>query len=411
MKPAPTKRSALGLLALLALMPVNGLTQEAGSGWEPVTGAEALRDFVSDRTFVWTEGRGEQSGEYRSDGTATVRAWGGEFERTWEVRSDDQLCFSGEPSDNCNTVESNLNDNSLYRVTDVATGVVTEIRLVSDDRGEIRGNPAAVPNPNAGGAARPSADELAAKLSNPANPVMKLGNNFDYSIFDGELPGANDQSSFRYLFLTVFPFKLDSGNSLLVRPGIPVVFQQPVPAGPGTFDDIGTDIGDTAYDVIYSGTTKTGTIWGYGLVGSIPTASDDRLGTDLWGLGPEVLLGKAGKWGAFGGLLAHQWDVGGSGSGKINTTTLNYFYGYGIGNGWQLSAAPTISYNHEAASGNRLTLPLGIGIAKTMLIGDRPWTFQLQYWNNIERPDTFGAEHTFRFAVLPVVSAPWNKGK
>ena len=65
----------------------------------------------------------------------------------------------------------------------------------------------------------------------------------------------------------------------------------------------------------------------------------------------------------------------------------------------------------NATSGNKLTLPLGIGLAKTMVIGDRPWTFQLQYWNNIERPDAFGAEHTVRFGIAPVVSAPWNKGK
>ena len=39
----------------------------------------------------------------------------------------------------------------------------------------------------------PLADELAAKLANPANPIMKIGNNFDYVAFDGDLPGAGDQ--------------------------------------------------------------------------------------------------------------------------------------------------------------------------------------------------------------------------
>ena len=401
-------RLAVSTLILL-LAPLSTSAQEGA--WQPVTGAEALREFVSDRTFVWTEEHGEQSGEYRADGTGTVRAWGTEFKRTWEVRGNDQLCFEGQPSDNCYTIEKDTGDPTLFRVIDVATGAKAEIRLVDDDRGAIKPDELTAANPNSGGAARPSAAELAAKLANPSNPVMKLGNNFSYSTFDGDLPGADDQSSFSYLFLTVFPFKLANGNGLLFRPGIPVIFQQPVPTGPGTFEDVGTDLGDIGYDVIYSGTTKTGTIWGYGLAGTLPTATDDRLGKDLWGLGPEALLGKAGKWGAFGGLLAHQWDVGGSGSGKINKTTLNYFYGIGLGGGWQLFSAPTISYNHEATSGNKLTLPLGIGIAKTMLIGERPWTFQFQYWNNVERPDIFGAEHTIRLSILPVISAPWNKGK
>jgi len=56
-------------------------------------------------------------------------------------------------------------------------------------------------------------------------------------------------------------------------------------------------------------------------------------------------------------------------------------------------------------------LPLGIGVSKTTILGNRPWTFQLQYWYNAARPDTFAAEHTVRLSVLPVVSAPWNKGK
>jgi hypothetical protein len=140
----------------------------------------------------------------------------------------------------------------------------------------------------------------------------------------------------------------------------------------------------------------------------LPTASNDKLGKDLWGLGPEALLGVARKWGVVGGLLAHQWDIGGSGSGSIDITSLNYFYSFPLGGGWQFAAAPTITYNHDAVSGNKLTLPLGIGVSKTTVIGKRPWTFHLQYWNNVERPDSFAAEHTIRLSVLPVVSAPWN---
>jgi len=397
------------ICAVLGLLLAPYMVQAQQGDWLAITGADALREFVSDRTFTWTEGRGQQSGEYRADGTGTVHAWGGEFDRTWEVRGDDQICFLGEPSDNCSRVEQSSTDATLYRLTDAESGNSVEVRISSDSQGEIAASAASTASFKTGSAASPSADELAAKLSNPANPVMKLGNNFTYSSFDGDLPGADDQTSFSYLFLTVFPFKLDNGNSMLIRPGVPLILEQPVPDGMGGFSKEGTDIGDIAYDVIYTGATKTGTIWGFGAAGSLPTASNDKLGSDLWGLGPEVLLGKAGKWGAFGGLLAHQVDVGGSGSGKINNTTLNYFYAFGIGNGWQISAAPTISYNHEATSGNRLNLPLGIGLSRTMLIGERPWTFQLQYWNHIERPDTFGVEHSIRLSILPVVSAPWNK--
>jgi hypothetical protein len=242
------------------------------------------------------------------------------------------------------------NDPLLYRVTATSTGIISEIRDSGSGDGTVISDSGSVDD-NRGSVTAPSAEELAAKLANPANPIMKLGNNFDYVMFDGDLPGADDQSAFRYVFLTVVPFKLENGNSLLIRPAIPVMFNEPVPDGMGGYTEEGTDIADIGYDVIYSGTTETGLIWGAGLAGTLPTASNDKLGKDLWGLGPEALLGVARKWGVVGGLLAHQWDIGGSGSGSIDITSLNYFYSFPLGGGWQFAAAPTITFNHNAVSG------------------------------------------------------------
>jgi hypothetical protein len=67
-------------------------------------------------------------------------------------------------------------------------------------------------------------------------------------------------------------------------------------------------------------------------------------------------------------------------------------------------------YNADG-SGDALTLPLGIGLAKTSIIKGRPWKFQLQYWNYIESNDAFTPEHLVRLSISPVISAPWNKGR
>ena len=398
-------------LLVCGLAQAQDASEPPASGWEPVTGAENLRAFMSGRTLILQEGKDSQRrGEYRADGTGTLMAWGGEFERRWEVRGDDQVCVTGVRLSGCYRVERNITDPTWYRVTDVETGEVSE--LSEADSGEatvVSGSGPA--DQNRGGAAAPSADELAAQLANPANPIMKIGNNFDFAVFDGDLPDAGDQSAFRYVFLTVFPFKLENGNSVVVRPGIPVMFNEPVPDGLGDYTEEGVDLADTAFDLLYTGTSDTGMIWGYGVAGTLPTATNDRLGKELWGLGPEVMLGVAKKWGVVGGVLSHQWDIGGSGEGSINSTSLNYFYSFPMGGGWQFAAAPAITYNHDAAGGNKLNLPLGIGISKTTVLAGRPWTFQLQYWNHIERPDAFAAEHTIRLSILPVVSAPWNQSK
>jgi len=389
---------------------VGGSRASQASEWEAVVGVDALRAFMSGRKLSYAEGPAANNwGEYRADGTGTLHAWGTEFERRWEIEGDDLICIYGEPESGCYSLERSVQDPTLYRVTNAGTGLRTELRELGDGQPTVLEG-AGVSSAGQGGPATPSATELALKLSNPANPIMKIGNNFDYTSYDGDLPGANDQSGFRYLFLTVFPFKLDNGNSLLFRPALPLIFDQPVPTA-GGFSGEGTDLGDLAYDVIYSGTTKTGYIWGVGLAGTIPTATSNQLGADLWGAGPELLGGVAGKWGAAGGLLSHQWDFAGSGDGSLDLTSLNYFYGVQLGNGYQFAAGPTITYNHEAQSGEEWTIPLGVGISKTMVIAGRPWTFHVQYWNNIERPDSFAAEHVLRLSILPVISAPWNKGK
>ncbi|MGI9309794.1 MAG: hypothetical protein ACR2P6_11065, partial [Gammaproteobacteria bacterium] len=258
----------------------------------------------------------------------------------------------------------------------------------------------------------PSAEEMAQKLANPTNPIMTIGNNIDYVSFDGDLPGADDESSFRYLFQTVFPFKLsDNKGTVFFRPAIPVFFNEPVPDGIGNYDDKGIDLGDIGFDLSYGNTSKSGWIYGAGAVGTIPTATDNALGKDLWALGPEALFGKIGSWGAVLGLATHQWDYAGSGDGEINTTSFTYVYAFGLGDGWQLAAAPVISYDHTQNSDNALSLPLGIGIAKTAIIKGRPWKFQVQYWNYVENNEAFGAEHLLRLSISPVVSAPWNADK
>lgn len=381
----PMSRIKLAI-TLLALAASTASMAQDGT-WQAMTGAETLRDFMSGRTLTWAEGpRAQHRGIYRADGTGILHAWGTAFERNWEVKGNDQICVSGEPTSHCYKVEQSRHEQGLYRVTEIGTGLVTEIR--ESERGGVTNmTPVEGRDLDQGGPAAASADEMQAKLMNPANPIMKLGNHLDYQWYDGDLPGASNQTSFKYVFLTVFPFKLKNGNSLLVRPGMPVLFDQPVPdpSASDGYTSVGTELGDLKMDVIYSGTTETGTIWGFGVVGTIPTASDDRVGKDLWSAGPEVLFGKKAKWGVVGGVLGHQWDFAGSGDGKVNVTTLNYFYGVPLGNGWAVQAAPVISYNHKASSGNKLSLPLGIGVSKTTIIGGRPWQFMLQYWKAVDK--------------------------
>ena len=401
---------------LLAVMAAMFFSQAAlAQTWQPVTDPEQLTKLFSDTDFETSlTDKARATARYNADGTGEMTAWGVTYARSWKIEGE-QVCVEIDDAFQCYSLEQNVDkqDVTEIRASNPSSGAVAVMVVTNQADGapvlSTTVTPAA--DPATGAAGKPSADEIAAKLLNPANPIMKIGNNFDFVSYDGDLPGAEDQTQFKYLFLTIFPFKLDNGNSIMVRPAIPIIFDQGIPNGAGGFDDVGTDLADIGYDLIYTGMTETGTLWAYGLAGTLPTASDDRLGTDLWGLGPEVMFGKAGKWGAVGALLSHQVDVAGSGSGSINLTSLNYFYGFPLSGGWSIGAGPTVTYDHDAPSGQELTLPLGIGVNRTMILGGRPWQFSLQYYNNVVRPDAFAAEHTLRFGITPVVSAPWNAGK
>jgi hypothetical protein len=398
--------------AIAALVLAEGAIAQT---WEPVTGDDRLTELFSDTVFeTLLTDKVKAMALYNADGTGQMTAWGVAYARTWKIE-DGQVCVEIDAVFQCFTFEQNIEnrDATEIRGTNLSTGAVVVFTATNQHDGMpvAATTVTAAADPDDGAAGKPSAAEMAEKLLNPANPIMKIGNNFDYVTYDGDLPGAADQTQFKYLFLTIFPFKLDNGNTIMVRPAVPIIFDQGLPDGEGGYDDVGTDIADIGYDLIYTGMTKTGTLWAYGLAGTLPTASDDRLGKDLWGLGPEVMLGKAGKWAAVGGLLSHQVDVAGSGSGSINLTSLNYFYGFPLKDGWSIGAGPTVTYDHDAESGQELTLPLGIGINKTLILGGRPWQFSLQYYNNVVRPDAFAAEHTIRFGITPVVAAPWNAGK
>ena len=398
------KRTPTSLLVTLILMALP-LGAQAET-WEPVNGADKLTALFSDTVQTAELGGGSMAvANYNADGTGELKAWNDTFERAWKVDDDELICIKIDSRFQCWRIEKNSEKSNEYRGTKIETGE-TVIFVVTNQETNLS---AGTPKTDSGGAAQPSAEEMAQKLANPTNPIMTIGNNFDYVTFQGDLPGAEEESSFRYLFQTVFPFKLADGKgTVFFRPAVPIFFNEPVPDGLGSFSSEGTDLGDIGFDFSYGQTSKSGWLYGGGVVGTLPTATNDQLGKDKWALGPEVLFGKVAKWGAVMGLFTHQWDVAGSGDAKINNSALTYIYAFSLGGGWQVAASPVITYNHEAASDNKLSLPLGIGIAKTSVIKGRPWKFQLQYWNYVETNDAFGPEHQIRLSIAPVVSAPWN---
>jgi hypothetical protein len=211
-------------LALIVFILTNPLDTHAQT-WSPVTSKEKLTQIFSDTTFRATlKGGVKATAHYDADGTGELDAWGDTYAREWKIEGNDQVCVKIDKAFQCFRFEQNPETDNEYRATNVITGESIVISVMPQGTTEVDATIAAT-----GGPAQPSAEEMAAKLSNPTSPVMTIGNNFDYVTFKGDLPGSEDESSFRYVFQTTFPLKLKNGGSVFFRPAIPVFFNEPVP--------------------------------------------------------------------------------------------------------------------------------------------------------------------------------------
>jgi hypothetical protein len=252
-------------------------------------------------------------------------------------------------------------------------------------------------------------DEIARELANPNTVLGSLNFNLDYNTYKGDLPGASEQSALRLTFQPVLPYPVSKDVNFYLRPAVPIIISQDVPVS-GGFDDKGVELGDISFDAAFGKSLPGGYVVVGGIVGTLPTATDDALGLDQWLLGPEAALAKVFEWGVLGMLVSHQWDVAGEDSFSTSITGGQYFYTYNLSNGWQISSSPTFSYNHKAASGQEAwTVPVGFGVSKTTIMGGRPWKFGLQYWQYVKQADAFGPDWQVRFTVTPVVPLPWGK--
>jgi len=397
----------MGVILVGLMVMIHVTTRPAyADNWVDLSGAETLREFVAGASAeIKLKDGVVATGEYYEDGTAKIEAWGETFPRTWEVRGDDQVCYSSATETNCYTFEQNLNVPGEYRARHAETGELIPFRVSGTDHRIITGD--TVPD-DEGGLVAPSAQDIAAQLSNPNTTLGTMNILFDYVDFDGDLPRASSQSALRGTFQPSLPYPLSETTNLFVRPAIPVIFSQDVPNMSGGFDSEGIDLGDISFDALLAKTLPSiGIVLGGGVVATLPTATEDALGLDQWLLGPEVIGAIVRKWGVLGLLVTHQWDVAGEDDYSTSITGGQYFYAFNLGNGWQINGSPTFSYNHKASSDNAWTLPVAGGFSKTTIINGRPWKFGLQYWHYVKSPDVFGPDFQIRFSVSPVVKLPW----
>jgi len=233
-------------------------------------------------------------------------------------------------------------------------------------------------------AAEHDAASLAKQAQNPIADLislpLQLNMNFD--------TGPEDDLQTILNVQPVVPFGLNDKWNLVTRTIVPVISQPDF----GVYDKRENGIGDIQFSAFLSpkAATAGGWIWGAGAIAQLDTATDDRLGQGVWGLGPTaVALRIHGSWVA-GALINNVWSVSKDNDREsVNQMLIQPFVNYNIPSspGRYVTFAPVITADWEADNDDTWLVPIGLGIGQITRFGKQPVNLQASYYYNVERPD------------------------
>jgi len=145
--------------------------------------------------------------------------------------------------------------------------------------------------------------------------------------------------------------------------------------------------------------TGRGWIWGVGPVWLLPTATEDALGGEKWGIGPTgVALKQQGPW-TYGILFNHIWSFAGdSDRAGVNATFLQPFLSYitKTQTTFSLNTESTYDWENKAWS-----VPINLMVAQLLKIGRLPVQIAagVRYWADAPEtgPEDWGARIQLAF--------------
>lgn len=337
---AMTGRPVLGALVVLAILTGPGCTRSVGS---PLTQQEGDTHLATCRTLAI-----------------------GEPEFVRRIRVTDLPDHSPRLTRTSRSVRSPRRDLALLRVA---------VSPVPTDTARVE------PAPSAGG-------DASAAAQNPiaANISVPLENSFQFG------SGPTNETAYVLNLQPVVPIRVGNWN-LVNRPIIPIQYMPgPVvglPSNPGT--PVGLDdafgLGDINLTTFVSPAKAGRLIWGVGPSLTIPTATDELLGSGKWSLGPSLVALTIQKPWLVGILLRHQWSFAGHAERTgVNASVIQPFVNYNLSNGWYLLSSPVFTANWSAPSAERWVVPLGGGVGKIVKFCGKPLNLNLHAYYNVERP-------------------------
>ena len=218
------------------------------------------------------------------------------------------------------------------------------------------------------------AAELAKKLANPVAALISVPLQYNYD----ENIGPNGDGSKSVLNVQpVTPFSLNDDWNLIVRTIVPLIDQNDIPVkGQGE-----SGLGDVVQSFFFSPKAPIGGwILAIGPVGLYPTASDEVLGGEQWGVGPTGLaLKQRGPW-TYGVLANHIESFAGEDDrADISATFVQPFVSYITKTKTTLGLQTESTYDWE---NEQWSVPVNATVSQLLKIGPQIFQFQIgaRYW-------------------------------
>jgi hypothetical protein len=234
--------------------------------------------------------------------------------------------------------------------------------------------------------------DLSKQLANPIAALNIIPFQVDYN--DGLGVGGKGEN-WTTKIQPVIPFAINDDWNLISRTILPYIDQQDV-ISPGSSQ---SGLGDTVQSFFFSPNEPGpfGEVWGAGLVALLPTATDDLLGTEKWGIGPTAIgLKQVGPW-TFGGLVNHIESVGGDGNrADVSLTFIQPFLSYVTEKQTTFSLSPEMTYDWES---EEWSVPINFEVKQLVMIGKAPIQIGAgaRYW--ADSPDNGPEGWGVRFSV------------
>ena len=101
-------------------------------------------------------------------------------------------------------------------------------------------------------------------------------------------------------------------------------------------------------------------------------------------------------------MIAQQWWSIGGDSPATSRFDLQYQVMRSLPDGWQIGTTPDIFVDWKAEDGEKLTLPVGLGVYKVLPFESVPIQVGGEVLYSVVRPSLVGETWVFRFEVTPL---------